>query len=434
MPATPRPAPRRVPALALAAALAVPLLASAEPTTLPAEAARAVAAADVAGARVDVGALDLTAIPELEPVIAPDGGPRLVLSDKPEYFRTGDGVALREDLDPGPHRLYLYHVPTPDAGPKQITAVIENRGDGPMRVAFDRAVLPDPGGDYHAIGKAGQVGLLTPDDPDAADLDFTLEPGAARTLDPRLGGFELVTNDLIHGIYDFTVDQPARLSVLQAEPGADPAEAARSLPALPQVLPGHHPSGAGRGTFPDPDRTLTIAAPYDTADGPRQVIFADGDDDWMRGSDDLAAGDPGLGEPEPLNKGNYGAVYRVRLPYTSGDGRGVALAVYNPRAEAQWCGFQAVAVRVLGENATLPMAGSGVVELPADGVRYGGPPEAVVVQHFPPAPDGEEGVIELLFTPPGASCLPVPLVLLPVGGSGGEAGIVGGPDREREGQ
>ena len=368
--------------------------------------APAIPTADKAGQRVEVSDVDLDAVPQIKPIIKDDGGPQFLLSDKPEYFRTGDGIAMRERVEPGDVRLYLYHVPTPDAGPKQITAVIENLGDEPLHVRFDKAVLPQPGGDYHKIGKDGQIGLLGDDDPQAARLNLTLAPGQAKQLDPRLGEFELKTNDLIHGVYEFTIDQPARVSVLQVGPDADPVATMKGLPLLPQVLPGHHASGAGRGLYSTSHKTVTIADPYDTAAGPKQVVFADGEnEDWMTGRDSIS------GDETP-NKGHYGVIYRVRIPYKSTDGRGVALMTYNPRAKAQWCGYQAVAMRVRTKG-ELPMPADGVVSLPEDQTRYGGPPEAVIVQRFAPAPDGG-GVIEIDFTPPGASCLPVPLVLMPV--------------------
>ena len=395
-------------ALALAT-LAATVAASSE---APTDSAAIVAAADRAGQRVELGGFDFDGLAELAPVIGDTDGPRLVLSDKPEYFRTGDGVALRETVDAGDVRLYLYHVPTPGAGPKQIAAVAKNSGNGPVSLTFTTAALHGPGGDYHAIGKAGQADLLA-GNLDAGDLDVTLEPGESRLLDPRFAKIQSKTNDLLHGIYEFHTTGPVELSVLQAGVHDDAAKATESLPLLPQVLPGHHASGAGRGVFEQANKTVTIAEPYDTADGPRQIIFADGDNEpWMSGHDSIAAADPELGEANSLNKGHYGVVYHLTLPFESTDGRGVALLAFNPRAGGQWCGKQAVAVRLLSPG-TLDTAENGIVELPDDAVRYDGPPAAVVIQKYEAGDDGT-GTIELLYTPPGASCLPVAFVLMPV--------------------
>ena len=229
------------------------------------------------------------------------------------------------------------------------------------------------------------------------------------------------TDQLVHGLYEFTIDQPARVSTLQTAPGVDPTEAVKTLEKLPRVLPGQHPSGAGRGRFPVADKLVTLARPIDTSAGPVQLIVADGvRDPWVRGVDSLGETGAGPAEEPTENKGNYGVVYHVRLPYTSPDGRGVAVVTYNARAQGKWCGYQASAVRVLaGDGATpglLPTGDSnptGVVPIPADAVRYGGPPEAVLIQTYPPAAPGQTNTIELLYSPPGASCLPTPIAVVP---------------------
>jgi hypothetical protein len=150
--------------------------------------------------------------------------------------------------------------------------------------------------------------------------------------------------------------------------------------------------------------TLPEGTTFDTAGGAMQVVLADGQrDGWIEGTDSLS---PNEASP---NKGNYGVMYRIKLRYTSSDGRGVALLVFNARSGARWCEYQASAA-VVGEG-EMP---AGTVAIPADQVRYGGPPETVLLQRFAPAPAGETREIELLWSPPGASCLPNPLILLPL--------------------
>jgi hypothetical protein len=51
--------------------------------------------------------------------------------------------------------------------------------------------------------------------------------------------------------------------------------------------------------------------------------------------------------------------------------------------------------------------------LPSDRVVFGGAEEAVLIQRFPPVPKGETDVIELTYSPPGACCLPTPLIFVP---------------------
>ena len=403
--------------LAVAALLAlVPLSARAAPPTtapaVPADVALTLAAARTAGGRVALDGFDFKAVPELKPVITDLPGPQFLLSDRPEYFRTGDGVAMQETVRPGDVRLYLYHVPTPDAGPKKITAVIENLGDGPLHVKFTKVIVPKVSKDYQKMGKQAQAELLGPDDPAAKRFDLTVPAGKTVLLDKGLDALRLTNDDLVHGIYAFGVDEPAKISVLQTAPDADATKAVATLAKLPQILPGWHASGAGRGLFAGANKAVTVAAPYDPATGPRQIMWADGTNEaWMTGRDSLAAADPSLGDAEPADKGHYGVVYRLSIPYVAGDGRDVSLLAYNPRAGGKWCNKQAVAVRVVTPG-RLPTGRDGLVNVPADDVRYAGPPEAVLVQRF--AAKAEGGQIELLYTPPGASCLPVAFLLVPV--------------------
>src|SRR5580700_1967214 len=68
-------------------------------------------------------------LPTVPVEISDAHGPQLLLSDKPEYLYAGDGITLQEAVKPGIVRLYIYHVPQPDAGPKTISAVIRNLGN-----------------------------------------------------------------------------------------------------------------------------------------------------------------------------------------------------------------------------------------------------------------------------------------------------------------
>ncbi len=357
------------------------------------------------GQIVLVEGLDLgeESIPVIQVARVDAGGPQFLVSDKPEYFRTGDGIAMQERIEPGRVRLYTYHVPEPTDAKKTITAVIENIGDKPMNFRFLRYAFPRPGKDYHQIGKAGLIDYFGGQAPSDTRI---LKPGMRMAIDPAMDRTVVGRDDLVHGFYEFEIDQPAVVTVLQRDPDADSAEAVDRLEKLPRVLPGQNPSGAGRGLFQLSDfevAPLEEGFVLDTADGPQQIIVADGNRDaWIVGRDSIA----GL-EEAPL-KGNYGVMYRIKLNYTSSDGKGVALLVYNSRSGGKWCSKQALALQV--NEGEFP---GGTVAAPSDQVRYGGPPEAVLIQRFPPLAEGEIGTMEILFSPPGASCLPVPLLFVP---------------------
>jgi hypothetical protein len=133
-----------------------------------------------------------------------------------------------------------------------------------------------------------------------------------------------------------------------------------------------------------------------------RLMVADGRrDPALTGHDDIS------GTDSVRDSGNYGAMYRIRLKRTSSDGRGLALLMTN-RGSGQWCGGQAGAVRV--SRGVWP---GGTVAVPTDRVEYGKPGEMVIIQKFPPLPRGRTETIEILYSPPGASCIPTPMLLVP---------------------
>jgi hypothetical protein len=341
-------------------------------------------------------------LPVLPVAITPEPGPQFLFSDKPEYFVTGNGIALQEVVQPGVVRLYLYHVPTPSDARKTITAVIENLAEEPLTLRFLRQACPPPGKNYPAIAKTAFAQLLgSKPAPDSR----TLRAGARVPLDPRLDAATAGRDDLVHGFYEFQIDQQARVTVLQRDPEQKSIEVLDTLPKLPQVLPGKEKgNGAGRGLFPTCNFAVTNAPGFilDTTNGPVQLLIADGKrDGWMRGHDSLDGA-------ASVNVGNYGALYRIRLTRASSDGRGWALVMCQIPGHSAMCGKIGAVVKV-----SAGVWPGGVVVLPVDRVAFGGAEEAALIQRFPPLPDGTNETLEVIYTPPGACCLPTPLVFVP---------------------
>jgi hypothetical protein len=340
-------------------------------------------------------------LPVLPLSVSAGGGPVFLLSDAPEYFRTGDGVSLQENLPAGSYRLYLYEVPRPADAAKTITAIVENLGPKPLRLTVERAIAPEPSTDYVAVAKRSLRCFL--DDPGESRTVAVPARGWA-PLDPRIDHRPASGDALVHAIFEFTLDQPARLSVLQKSPARDSREAAASLPKLPLILPGQAESGSGRGVFPSGDLDADGAGPvYDSAQGPAQLIVADGvRDQWVVGRDGIT------GAEGVQDKGNYGIRYRIRVRYRSsadaqGVRRGVAVLFASHAAKGAPCSPAAGVVR----------AEDGLVDLPAAAEALAGEPDAALIREYPPVADGATGVIELAYSPPGASCLPTPLLLVP---------------------
>lgn len=340
-------------------------------------------------------------LPSVPLQISEAHGPQLLLSDKPEYFYTGDGIALQEEVKPGVVRLYVYHVPDPAHGPKTISAVIENLGAKPMKLRFLHYALPAPGRDYHRIGKEGLMEFFNSKQEKAARK---IPIGGRAVIDPKLDEMTVSGDELAHGFYEFEIDQQARVSTFEREPGMSSVEAIDKLPKLPLNLPGRRGNGAGRGLFSGSDFDVTAenGLVVDTAKGPMRLVVADGRRDrWVTGRDDIS------GTESVRDSGNYGAMYRIRLKRSSSDGRGLALLMTN-RGYGEWCGGQAGAVKV--SRGCWP---GGVVAVPTGRVEYGKPGEMVIIQKFPPLPKGRTEMIEIVYSPPGASCIPTPMLLVP---------------------
>jgi hypothetical protein len=341
-------------------------------------------------------------LPRLPVTIADDHGPQFLFSDKPEYFYLGNGISMQEEVKPGVVRLYLYHVPQPDAGPKTISAVIENLGTSPMNLRFLRRALPTPGKNYFRIGKSGLIDYFN-SKPEKSSRSIPAKGRAA--LDPQLDATTATTDQLVHGFYEFEIDQPARVTVFQRDPNQSSLEVIDTLPKLPRDIPGRIADGAGRGLFLKSNFTVTGENNFvlDTTIGPMRLALADNrTDHYIRGRDSIADLD------SVTNSGNYGVMYHIHLKWRSSDGRGLALLMTKRGGSSTYCNGQAGAVQV--SKGVWP---GGIVAIPADRVSYGNPGEMVIVQKFPAPPKGRTGEIEITYSPPGASCIPTPMLFVP---------------------
>ncbi|QQE12393.1 hypothetical protein JD969_02650 [Planctomycetota bacterium] len=358
--------------------------------------------------RVDELGLDKKTYPSISMTRTNDpDAPRtqFLLSDMPEYFRTGDGIALQERVQPGIIRLYTYHVPTPEDSVKKISAVIENRGSDVLSFKFRRYAFPEPGGYYQVVAANAMRDFLNFNNP-YPEVRY-LNPGQRMVLDPNMDKVVTRKDMLVHGWYEFEIDQPAEVTVFQTDVKDDSLTIVDHLAKHPRKLKGWHHSGSGRGTFLNSNFVSMPSDPeyvYDTAEGIKEVIVADGKyDRWITGYDQIQRV---VGE----NRGHYGTLYKIRVKWKSTDGRGLALVFCNKHLNSKWCGNVGLAAGV--SEGDFP---SGTVMAPTEEGRltFKRYPEAVIVQRLTPDPEKEVQEFEVLFTPPGASCLPVPLVLIP---------------------
>lgn len=325
-------------------------------------------------------------------------GPQFLISDDPEYIRTPEAIVLKEKVNPGAVRLYLYNVNgviTPQKMPRKITAVIKNLGRTDLHLRMLKSALQKPSSNYFEVGKKGLRDYFSAQGDDQEKVIAPLETIA---LDPKLETQVVNYDQLVHGIYEFVIDQPAEIAVLQTATDQSGPQAYNSM--LPVIPPGH--KNAGRGLFGVSNYAIQNLDTLDTQQGVAMLTLADGKTDtWIEGRE------ANTGQLAHLS-GNYGVMYDITLHWKSSNGKGLALITWNARADQKWCSGMANTMVVGAEDHQQ------IVSIPRDQLMTNGAPEAVVIQVFKPVPDQEVQTIKLKYSPPGASCLPTPLLLVPI--------------------
>ena len=327
-------------------------------------------------------------------------GPQYIISDDPEYIRVPESIALREAVQPGTVRLYVYNVngvKEPAKIDRKITAVIKNTGTAPMRLRMLKYSSQKPSTNYYLCGKQGLADFFASRPESKVRI---VKPGEAIAIDEKLEQYVAKYDELVHGFYEFVIDQPGEISVLQTDPKSPGPKA---LGQIRRIENSRH-TNAGRGLFGVSNYLVKTDSVWNTANGAATLMLADGQKDpWVVGKDGST------GELARL-AGNYGVMYHIEMKWKSTDGKGLALVTWNSRAgDNKWCGGMANTVVV--SEGKFP---GGIVQLPTNKLITKAAPEAVLVQVFPPAKNGEEQTIKLTYSPPGASCLPTPLVFIPV--------------------
>ncbi|MGI8906101.1 MAG: copper amine oxidase [Candidatus Sumerlaeaceae bacterium] len=364
--------------------------------TLPADVEMAIRKA-VQGDVINMAGYDMEILPIL-PIQQQAGGPPMIFADDPEYIRVPEAAVLREVLNPGVNRFYLYECNGTSIPKTKISPVIENLGDQPMHLRFLRSVSPRVTLDY---GRAGK---------EAIREFITAKPlGAVRTIPARGSDVFDTTcetalvapDELMHGWYEFEIDQPARITVLQTAPDV-PSVIANAR--IAELLPPRSHSGAGRGYYSYSEYVVTQPknTVLDTAEGPHQIFLADGTlDRWLTGWDSTTS------QPVQLT-GNYGVIYHIQLKRQSSDGKALALLTWNARTKSG-CGAMSGCTAVSAGKFA-----AGPVMVPGKEPVLRGGDKAVLLQVYPPPAKGTTDEIEITYTPPGASCLPTPLLLVPI--------------------
>ncbi|HWR42484.1 copper amine oxidase [Sporomusa sp.] len=322
---------------------------------------------------------DIYNVSEL-PVTMTEQGGKLMLSDSPEMV-PADGI-MYQDTVSGDVRLFFHHV-NATKELKKVVVLLVNESTTAIDVVVNRYGLGGPGLDYLAVGKAAQLNYLNQEE---VELIAVPAKGTA-FLEPVLNQTVVAPDALVNGIYDFQTKNPVKVVVMMLPVDADPVEfvkEAKVLPADSQRL---------RGTFSGRDRLIVPSQVYNSNhDGVVGITLAD------HKLDTYVAGIDATDGSQTLNYGNYGVMYKVFLPTAFEQKYAVYL---NPRG-GEYAGALKVKYRHQEET---------TIGTPADTLFFGSK-TVKDTAHIGDYAGGQS--LWLTFSPPGASNLPVKILLAPV--------------------
>lgn len=327
-------------------------------------------------------------------------GPQFIISDDPEYIRVPEAIVLQEEVVPGAVRLYVYNVNgvrEPNRIERKITAVIKNTGKETMSIRMLKYSSQKPSTNYFQVGKQGLEDYFASE---VKNDVRTVKPGEVIAIDEQLERNVVSYDELVHGFYEFVIDQPAQISVLQTAPEKSGPQAFLNIK---NIIPHSH-GNAGRGLFGVSNYAISAADTIDTQNGISQLIIADGQDDpWITGT-------IGPEKAYARNAGNYGVLYNTSIKWKSTDGKGLALVTWNSRsADNQWCGGMGLTMELFDTDGHKTIR-----QLPSDALITKAAPEAILIEIYKPDSSKEIQEINFTYSPPGASCLPTPLILIPI--------------------
>jgi hypothetical protein len=318
-----------------------------------------------------------------------DSGPSLIFSDDPEYLKA-EGICGQETLSHETGRLYLYNVNGTYTTLK-FAVVLKNLSDEPEHVILTKRGTAKPSGNYNFIGKTALLQFYE----SHLHNDILVPPHESALLDPNWENIKTKYDDLAHGFYEFYCPESTQVTLCGFDATKDTLKIYESLAILST-----NSRNAGRGLFPHSDRKIVVDKPVDTKDGIQRLHIADGKiDPWITGTD-------GTNGNKPTRiGGNYGVLYTIEIPLQSSDKRDMAVLVSTPVNGCPYGG-------VIGTKPEHNLKPAGYFLTPADQNVYKMSTTVSLAGIYRTGKKPETIILE--YSPPGASCLPVDLILVPV--------------------
>ncbi|WP_337103670.1 stalk domain-containing protein [Paenibacillus sp. YIM B09110] len=299
------------------------------------------------------------------------GGRTLYMSNAPERF-FDEGLLYEDELD-GAGRLFIHHR-NGSSERLKLAVVVTNEQSEAVQLTIGNRGLAGPSHNALQFGFAAVKRYLT----GAAPRVLTIEPNTSAILLPELDKIALNQNNGISGLIDVDSDGPLTYTTMALKESTDPLDVVHNLPSLEKV--------GNRGTFANTDLSLVVGEPLGITAKKLRL--------GHRGTS--ITGVDALTGQATVDGGEYGAVNTIKLTDVAYGTR----ILFNPRA-----GNFLGAIEVNGE----------VISVPAGGFAD---PSKGVLLHIQHQPEGDAALlpppeVTIRFTSPGASSLPVLLVILP---------------------
>lgn len=316
-------------------------------------------------------------------------GGKLIFSDSPES-PCSQGILYQDGNLPATvganhHRVFLYHANGRREAPQKFVAILTNLGTATGTLTIQRTGTAGPSTSYLYAGKVAFQRWLNsvPLSPVSVAAAGSVE------LDPTFNALNANYSELLHGIWDYSFDQPHQITICALDPADDPVSVCPTLGILSRDT--HQ-----RGTFPNADKVYDTATGVviDTTNGIQQLPIA------ANSANDPAAEGVDATDATPVTlSGNYGILYRMHLSTRATDGERLGFLL-NPRGGA-WGGALETMPGLTAGGVSLIPPGTGSVCCNTQGALAGS---------YSP---GAGLTVWLRFMPTGASSLPLRLVAAP---------------------
>ena len=335
-----------------------------------------------------------TTIMKRLPVEVIDTGGTLIFSDSPEYVPR-NGI-LYTDVVKGDARILFYHLNNTGVK-KKLAVIVENVSGMQNTIEITRGGFALPNNDFLLVGKETQLMYMKSNFRERIHL----AKNEFKLFQPKMDNVIIEPGHLVYGVYDFHAKGSVRVYVMMYPANADPLKFINYAEILPKD------ENKLRGTFKNMNRNIKLKHDYDPErDGIGYVLICDDVTDFFKRGIDATDG------TEVVNFGNYGINYMLH---------------FNTKSKTKFC-LTPLGGRYAGAIRYYHNKKSGTIPTPNDKIYFG---DKILPDTESTKKAREEGIsiwskytdsselgsysgkIIFEYSPPGASNLPVNIVLIP---------------------